>query len=89
MVVFNDVFIPIGKGIDPDEFQMFIYNRWGELLFESDNSSVGWDGTDSRSGEFMKAGVYPYRFMIGDTFNKKERHEYRGTVTIVYTENQE
>ena len=85
----NDVFIPIGKGIDPDEFQMFIYNRWGELLFESDNSSVGWDGTDSRSGEFMKAGVYPYRFMIGDTFNKKERHEYRGTVTIVYTENQE
>ena len=84
----NDVFIPIGKGIDPEEFQMFIYNRWGELIFGSDNPSIGWDGTDSRSGEIMKAGVYPYRFLIGDTFGEKERHEYRGTVTIVYTENQ-
>jgi gliding motility-associated-like protein len=85
----NDVFIPVGKGIDPEEFQMFVYNRWGELLFKSINPSEGWDGTDSRSGEVMKAGVYPFRFLIGDTFNDKERHEYRGTVTIVYSAKQE
>ncbi len=84
----NDVFKPIGKGIDFNQYQMFVYNRWGELLFESSDYADGWDGKDSRSGEFMKAGVYPYRFLIGDTFDEAERHEYRGTVTIVYTEKQ-
>lgn len=82
----NDVFRPIGKGIDFDEYQMYIYNRWGELIFESNDYNIGWDGTDARSGEAMKQGIYPYRFLIGDTFNEAERHEFRGTVTIVYTE---
>ncbi len=85
----NDVFKPVGKGIDFSQYQMYIYNRWGELIFESNDYNVGWDGTDNRSGEGMKAGVYPYRFLIGDTFQEADRHEYRGTVTIVYTESKD
>lgn len=79
----NDVFKPVGKGVNPKQYQMFVYNRWGELIFESTDPSVGWDGRHKRSGELMPVGIYPYRFLVGDTFDEKERHEFRGSVTIV------
>ena len=38
----NDVFLPVGNNIG--NFEMRIYDRWGELVFESKLASVGWDG---------------------------------------------
>jgi gliding motility-associated-like protein len=37
---------------------MKIYNRWGELLFESSDPSMGWDGT--YLGNALDAGAYTY-----------------------------
>ncbi len=53
----NDVFLP--KGIEIENFEMLIYNRWGEHLFTSDNLETGWDGTFQ--GEIAKCDVYYYR----------------------------
>lgn len=39
----NDVFFPFTDFVK--EFNMKIFNRWGELIFESFDLSVGWDGT--------------------------------------------
>jgi gliding motility-associated-like protein len=52
----NDVFLPITKNID--YFEMHIYNRWGGLVFESDNKYNGWNGT--RKGKECIDGVYTY-----------------------------
>ena len=42
----NNTFQPIfTSGFDPQHFDFWIYNRWGELVFESHNSTIGWDGT--------------------------------------------
>lgn len=42
---FNNVFRPIfTNGFDPANFQLAIYNRWGELIFQSLNAEKGWDG---------------------------------------------
>ena len=42
----NNVFVPvIGGGISPDNYSMYIFNRWGNLMFESHNKEIGWDGT--------------------------------------------
>lgn len=38
----NDIFIP--KGYKIENMQMLIYNRWGELVFQSDDKDIGWDG---------------------------------------------
>ncbi|MFK7757152.1 MAG: gliding motility-associated C-terminal domain-containing protein [Flavobacteriales bacterium] len=40
---FNDVFMP--QGLIVDDFTMQIFNRWGELIFESNDPNVGWNGT--------------------------------------------
>jgi gliding motility-associated-like protein len=42
----NNVFQPIfTSGYDPQHYSFYIYNRWGELIFESHNPKIGWDGT--------------------------------------------
>ena len=46
----NNVFMPIfTSGFDPYNYAFYIYNRWGELIFESHNTKFGWDGTYGNS----------------------------------------
>jgi len=54
----NDYFQPKGVGIS--DYKIFIYNRWGEEVFSSDNIDICWDG-----GEGV-AGVYSYLINIID-----------------------
>ena len=53
----NDVFMPVGKSIA--SIRMVIHDRWGELLFETDDLEVGWDGT--YRGELVKNDMYVWR----------------------------
>ncbi|WP_343636564.1 PKD domain-containing protein [Fluviicola sp.] len=56
---FNNVFTPVfTSGFDPFNYTLTIYNRWGETLFESNDTQYGWDGT--YNGELCKAGVYTW-----------------------------
>jgi gliding motility-associated-like protein len=42
---YNNTFLPVLSGIDIYDYRLEVFNRWGEKLFESNDSSVGWDGT--------------------------------------------
>lgn len=59
----NDVFLPVYEGVS--EFHMTIYNRWGELLFESHDPNVGWDGY--YKGRLSPKDAYVYKLEL--TFN--------------------
>lgn len=78
---FNQTFKPIfSTGYDPYNYSMTIYNRWGEVVWESYDHSVGWDG--SYNGELVQDGVYTWAliFMIrgsGESVNRT------GHVTLV------
>jgi len=41
----NDIFKPQGFGISNNDYSLRIYNRWGELMFETENFDNGWNGT--------------------------------------------
>lgn len=58
----NDVFIPLMRGIT--EFHMLIFNRWGEILFETTNPEVGWDGY--YKGRLCQQDVYIYKLTAKD-----------------------
>lgn len=62
----NDVFIPVGKNIGA--MHLIVFDRWGEILFESDDPSMGWDGTFR--GSYVKNDIYvwklAYRFTDKD-----------------------
>jgi len=53
----NDVFLPLMIGVT--QFEMVVFNRWGELLFESRDQSVGWDGY--HKGQLCPQDVYVYK----------------------------
>lgn len=55
---FNQTFKPVMTGIDVHSYQMIIFNRWGELIFETNNPEVGWDGT--YGGISVQDGIYTW-----------------------------
>jgi gliding motility-associated-like protein len=62
---FNQTFLPIFTyGIDPYNYQMLIFNRWGEVIFESLNPEFGWDGTFGMQGNPAQNGTYTYLITI-------------------------
>ena len=75
----NDVFFPKGIGIDPLNYDFYVFNRWGELIFESHNKDIGWDGT--HKGKLVQIDAYVWLVRTRD--DKDEPHEYIGHVTVV------
>lgn len=75
---FNDVFLPIVKGAE--EFNMQIFDRWGNLIFESNSSNIGWDGYD-KNGRVLPAGVYVYKLTI--RLSDGQRSTQIGDVTMI------
>ncbi len=62
---FNQSFLPIfTSGIDPFNYQLLIYNRWGEVIFESLNPEIGWDGSFGVQGNPAQNGTYTYLITI-------------------------
>ncbi|MBL4651299.1 MAG: PKD domain-containing protein [Flavobacteriales bacterium] len=66
----NDVFFPVHDGVI--EYKMSIYNRWGELIFESFDVNVGWDGY--YLGLLSQQDVYVWKatgkYSNGNDFNE-------------------
>lgn len=75
----NDIFTGYGIGIE--KFEMWIFDRWGERLFYTNDISKGWDGTYKGSGEKVKTDVYVWKVKIKDVLGVW--HSYVGHVTVL------
>ncbi len=80
---YNQTFQPIfTSGYDPLVFSMLIYNRWGEVVFETNDASRGWAGTFGENGNMAQEGVYTWK--IEFKTNKKDKHQLvTGSVNIL------
>jgi gliding motility-associated-like protein len=59
---YNQIFKPVvSTGISSDGYEMLIFNRWGEIMFESKNINVGWDGSYGSEGLDCPSGTYTYK----------------------------
>lgn len=74
----NDTFF--GKGTHIAEYNMLIFDRWGEMVFSTENINQGWDGL-YRGATEPKIDVYVYKIKLKDDMG--EFHYYDGHVTIV------
>ena len=78
----NDTWMPVLQGADPEAFEVYIFNRWGELLWSSETLGVAWDGIDSAISTVVKSDVYVWRIKAKDIM-LGEKHEYKGHVTVI------
>ncbi len=70
----NDFFIPVIK--DVTEYELFIFNRWGNIIFNSTKLEEGWDG-NNQNGNQAQQDVYVYRIRyrnVDGFFEIKEGH---------------
>jgi gliding motility-associated-like protein len=78
---YNELFLPIfTSGFDPDDYNLLIFNRWGEVLFESNNSNFGWDGT--YGGKIVKDGTYVWKIEFKTKYTD-ERQVHVGHVNVL------
>lgn len=79
--LFNNIFKPIfTEGIIADSYHLSIYNRWGEILFESYNTNVGWDGTYGT--RIVKEGIYVWVIEFIEK-ESKEKRQITGFVNLM------
>ncbi|MFZ5553511.1 MAG: gliding motility-associated C-terminal domain-containing protein [Bacteroidota bacterium] len=76
----NDIFFPIVSGHDPLSYELMIFNRWGELIFESHSNQVGWDGY--HKGMMSKQDVYVWKLKV-KKLNDGEKKEFYGHVSLL------
>jgi gliding motility-associated-like protein len=74
----NDLFIKV-LNFTPRDYTFRIFNRWGQLLFETNNFNEGWDC--KAKGELVQQDIYMYKITYVD--NDKKPYEMRGTFYVV------
>jgi gliding motility-associated-like protein len=81
---FNEVFLPVFRhGFDPQGYTLYIFNRWGELVFESHDTEVGWNGTYGiESNKIVKEGTYVWKIIFKETMSDKH-HTHTGHVNLL------
>ncbi len=76
---FNTIFYPKGVFIDYEKSSFNIYNRWGEIIFETNDIRKGWDGKENN--EYVQSDVYVYRAIIVGINGKTLFFD--GTITVL------
>lgn len=68
------------EGIDLYDFELLIFNRWGEVIWESHDISVPWDGT--YNGKPVEEGTYTWVIRAKDLLNDA-KYTYNGHVNVI------
>jgi gliding motility-associated-like protein len=83
-----NTFTPNDDGINEEFFvksynivyiELYIFNRWGDLIYQEEGASPRWDGT--LNGNIVQIDTYVYKAFLTDIFNK--RHEVVGHVNVI------
>jgi len=79
----NEKFRPIVVGGDPDDFVFRVYDRWGNVVFETIDMNEGWSGQGLKKQDyFVPDGIYSWQLIVR-RLNSSEKVEQKGSVTIL------
>ncbi|MFT6503853.1 MAG: gliding motility-associated-like protein [Crocinitomicaceae bacterium] len=77
---FNQGWQVFMEGIDVYDFELLIFNRWGQTIWESNDISVPWDGTFN--GKIVQEGTYQWVIRATDMLNDN-KYVYNGHVNLI------
>ncbi len=76
----NREFKPVTVFVGSEGYEFFIYNRWGQLIFQTSEPGVGWDG--KYNGGYVPQDVYAYVLYFRNVNN--EPRYVKGNVLVLY-----
>ncbi|MFK7756146.1 MAG: PKD domain-containing protein [Flavobacteriales bacterium] len=75
----NDYFLPVVIGVT--DYQFRVFNRWGEIIFETTDSDTGWNGSVNNGDHYSPNGLYNYQIIAKDLTGYP--HEYSGHISLI------
>jgi gliding motility-associated-like protein len=75
----NDLF-KVLNAVKTEDFELTVYNRWGQLVFQTRNWKQGWDGKLGGREQGTAAYVWLLRYTDRDT---KKKIEQKGTMVLI------
>ncbi len=79
----NDIFKVEAIGVDLNNFDMKVYDRWGQEVFATTDLASGWDGSINGSTSTAPNGIYVWKITLKDAKDSKSAYEYTGTVNLI------
>jgi gliding motility-associated-like protein len=77
----NEIWMPFGIGIDPKNYELMMFDRWGSLIFETDVWGEGWDGRANKGGSIAQIDTYVWKVNLKDF--KGNKHSYSGHCNLI------
>jgi gliding motility-associated-like protein len=77
----NETFIPITTGINPDRYEFWVFDRWGNLIFYTDDLNEGWNGRVQGHDKLCQIDTYVWKVKCVDVLDKK--HNLIGHVNLI------
>ena len=77
---FNQNWTYFVSGVDEFRFELKIYNRWGEVIWETKDISSSWDGT--YKGKIVPPGTYNWTAKVKDIYSDKKK-EFSGSLSVI------
>ena len=78
----NDEFKPITNSLDIEHFSLSIFNRWGAMIYQTNDITQGWDGT--YNGALCQPGSYVYKIAYSTFIPSTAESEIKmGTVMLI------
>lgn len=77
----NDAFGPSFTNIVSDQYNFYVFDRWGNIVFHTTDIYEKWDGTWQNKGDMVQQDVYVYKIQFTDNMGKD--HETIGSVTLI------
>jgi gliding motility-associated-like protein len=76
----NDGFFGAGYGII--KYDIWVFDRWGNLIFTTNDINQAWDGSvQGKGGDLAQIDVYVWKVVLTDVFDKK--HKFIGHVSLI------
>ena len=77
----NDLFFPQGIGVNTEKYTMYIFDRWGNMIYQTSTWPGGWDGTVQGTSRLCQVDTYVYKIVTEDPSGT--RKQYVGHVNLV------
>jgi gliding motility-associated-like protein len=77
---YNEVWRVYMQGIDIYNFNLLIFNRWGQIVWESNDIEVPWDGT--YNGQPVPEGIYIWKIRTKNPYDDNV-YEYQGHLNVL------
>jgi len=77
---FNQSWKPFIEGVDKAQFELLIFNRWGQLIWESHDTEASWDGT--YNGKVLPVGTYSWVASVKSIYDDG-KETFSGSINIL------